>query len=128
MSTRGSSGTAEAGRRTRDQVRARPPAAVADMSTRVVQWATGAVGIGQLREIVDRPDLELVGLFVYDPAKVGMDAGTLVGRAPTGVTATNDKSAILALDADLVLHAASKAFAENTNTDDIVALLASGKS
>ena len=68
------------------------------------------------------------GLFVYDPAKVGVDAGTLVGRAPTGVAATNDKSAILALDADVVLHAASKAFAENTNTDDIVALLASGKS
>ncbi len=95
---------------------------------RVVQWATGAVGIGQLREVVDRPDLELVGLFVYDPAKVGVDAGTLVGRAPTGVTATSDKSVILALDADVVLHAASKAFAENTNTDDIVALLASGKS
>ena len=98
------------------------------MTIRVVQWATGAVGIAQLREIVDRPDLELVGLFAYDPAKVGVDAGTLVDRPPTGVTATNDKSAILALDADLVLHAASKAFAENTNTDDIVALLASGKS
>jgi len=97
------------------------------MTIRVVQWATGAVGIAQLREVIDRPDLELVGLFVYDPAKVGVDAGTLVDRAPTGVTATNDKSAILALDADLVLHAASKAFAENSNTDDIVALLASGK-
>jgi len=94
---------------------------------RVVQWATGAVGMAQLREIVDRPDLELVGLFVYDPEKIGVDAGTLVDRPSTGVTATNDKSAILALDADLVLHAASKAFAENTNTDDIVALLASGK-
>ena len=97
------------------------------MTTRVVQWATGAVGAAQLREVVDRPDLELVGLFVYDPAKAGVDAGTLVGRPPTGITATNDKSAILALDADLVLHAASKAFADNTNTDDIVALLASGK-
>jgi hypothetical protein len=97
------------------------------VTIRVVQWATGAVGIAQLREIVDRPDLELVGLFVYDPAKVGVDAGTLVDRPPTGITATNDKSAILALDADLVLHAASKAFADNTNTDDIVALLASGK-
>jgi hypothetical protein len=91
-----------------------------------VQWATGAVGLAQLREVVDRPDLELVGLFVYDPAKVGVDAGTLVDRAPTGVVATNDKAAILALDADVVLHAASKAFAANTNTDDIVALLASG--
>ncbi len=97
------------------------------MTIRVVQWATGAVGLAQLREIVDRPDLELVGVFVYDPAKVGVDAGALVGRPATGITATNDKATILALDADLVLHAASKAFPENTNTDDIVALLASGK-
>jgi hypothetical protein len=69
---------------------------------RVVQWATGAVGAAQLREVVDRPDLELVGLFVYDPAKVGVDAGELVGRAATGVTATDDKDAILALDADVL--------------------------
>jgi hypothetical protein len=93
-----------------------------------VQWATGAVGSAQLREVVDRPDLELVGLFVYDSAKVGVDAGALVGRPPTGVLATNDKAAILALDADVVLHAASKAFPDNSNTDDIVALLESGKS
>ena len=55
------------------------------MSVRVVQWATGAVGIAQLREVIDRPDLELVGVFVYSPDKVGVDAGTLVGRPPTGV-------------------------------------------
>ncbi|RDH79489.1 dihydrodipicolinate synthase [Mycolicibacterium moriokaense] len=98
------------------------------MTVRVVQWATGAVGTAQLREVIDSPDLELVGLFVYSQAKVGVDAGTLVDRPPTGVLATNDASAILAADADIVLHAASKAFPDNTNTDDIVALLASGKS
>ena len=84
------------------------------MSIRVVQWATGSVGLAELREVIDRPDLELVGVFVYTPEKVG-------------VVTTNDKSAILALEADVVLHAASKAFADNTNTDDIVALLESGK-
>lgn len=98
------------------------------MTIRVVQWATGAVGSAQLREVIDRPEFDLVGLFVYGAAKVGVDAGVLVGRPPTGVVATNDKAAILALDADVVLHAASKGFAVNTNTDDIVALLASGKS
>ncbi len=95
--------------------------------TRVVQWATGAVGGAQLRAVIDDPGLELVGLFVYSPDKVGVDAGTLVGRAPTGVLATDDKAEILALDADVVLHAASKGFPVNTNTDDIVELLASGK-
>jgi hypothetical protein len=96
--------------------------------TRVVQWATGAVGASQLRAVIDDPHLELVGLFVYSPDKVGVDAGTLVDRAPTGVLATNDKSEIFGLDADVVLHAASKGFPVNTNTDDIVELLASGKS
>ena len=97
------------------------------MTVRVIQWATGSVGAAQLRAVIDSPDLELVGLYVYSPAKVGVDAGALVGRPPTGVLATNDASAILELDADVVLHAASKAFRDNTNTDDIVALLTSGK-
>ena len=95
---------------------------------RVIQWATGPVGAAQLREVIDRPDLELVGVLAYHPDKVGVDAGTLVGRGPTGVLVTDDRAAILGLDADLVLHAASKAGAGNTNTEDIAALLASGKS
>ncbi len=97
-------------------------------TARVIQWATGPVGSAQLREIIDNPGLELAGVFAYNPTKVGVDAGTLVGRPPTDVTVTGDKSAILALDADVVLHAASKATRDNTNTDDIVELLASGKS
>jgi hypothetical protein len=98
------------------------------VTIRVIQWATGAVGLAQLREVIDLPDLELVGLYVYSPAKVGVDAGSLVGRPTTGVLATDNSSEILALNADIVLHAASKAFPDNTNTDDIVALLTSGKS
>lgn len=97
------------------------------MTTRVVQWATGAVGSTQLQEVIDDPELELVGLYVYSPDKVGVDAAALVGRDPVGVLATDDRDAILALDADVVLHAASKGHGVNTNTDDIVALLESGK-
>lgn len=98
------------------------------MTVRVIQWATGSVGSAQLCEVIGRPDLELAGLYVYSPSKAGVDAGTIVGRPPTGVLATGDSEAIIALDADVVLHAASKAFPDNTNTDDIVALLESGKS
>ena len=97
------------------------------MTVRVIQWATGSVGTAQLREVIDRHDLELVGLYVYSPSKVGVDAGDIVGRPSTKVLATDDAAAILNLDADIVLHAASKAFRDNSNTDDIVALLASGK-
>jgi len=95
--------------------------------TRVVQWATGAVGAAQLQEILDDPELELVGVLMYGADKVGLDAGVIAGREPVGVLATNDRDAILALDADVVLHAASKGHGVNTNLDDIVALLESGK-
>jgi hypothetical protein len=69
-----------------------------------------------------RPDIELVGARVYSDAKNGVDIGTLVGRKPIGVTATNDTAEILALVADLVLYAPSF-----TNLDDVCALLESGK-
>jgi hypothetical protein len=98
------------------------------VTLRVIQWATGPVGAAQLREIIDSRDLELVGVFAYRPDKFGVDAGTLVHRgATTGVKVTGDKSEIISTSADLVLHAASKAYGDN-NTDDIVALLESGKS
>ncbi len=97
------------------------------MAIRVIQWATGPVGSIQLAEVIDHPDYDLVGLLVYSPDKVGVDAGALVGRPEIGVAATNDKAAILALDADVVLHSASKAYGFDANTDDIVALLESGK-
>jgi hypothetical protein len=72
--------------------------------TRVVQWATGTTGRLALRAVIDAPDLELVGVRVYDPAKVGLDAGDLVDRPATGVTATDAKRAILDLAPDVVLY------------------------
>ncbi len=69
-----------------------------------MQWATGNVGRRALREVIRHPGLDLVGVRVYDPTKVGRDAGTLCGEAPTGVLATDSDDAILALDADCVLY------------------------
>lgn len=71
---------------------------------RVIQWATGAMGRTALRRIIDHPDLELVGVYVHGAAKAGQGAGALAKRPPTGVIATNDIEAILALDADVVIH------------------------
>ena len=45
------------------------------MPYRVIQWSTGNVGHHTLRGIVSHPDLELAGLWVHSPAKVGKDAG-----------------------------------------------------
>ena len=47
------------------------------MTHRVIQWATGNVGRSALRAVAEHPDLELVGLFVSDEAKQGVDAGEL---------------------------------------------------
>ena len=52
---------------------------------RVVQWATGKVGRRALAAIIDHPELELVGVYVHSPDKVGVDAGQLAGTADTGV-------------------------------------------
>lgn len=98
---------------------------------RVVQWATGAVGRYSLRNLITRPEFELVGVLVYDPDKVGLDAGPLIGLAETGVTCTDDVERILALRADCVLHMPLPAsyFGGDhaTDVETICALLASGK-
>src|SRR5690242_7033901 len=97
------------------------------LATRVVQWATGAVGRAALQELIENPDYQLVGVLVYDPAKAGQDAGALCGLPPTtGVLATADKDEIVALGADVVIHAASKAHSVETNAEDICRLLAAG--
>lgn len=54
-----------------------------------------------------RPELELVGVFVSDPAKVGKDAGRLAGMdRDLGVTATDDRAALIALAPDVVVYTA----------------------
>jgi hypothetical protein len=76
-------------------------------SYRVVAWSTGNVGRHVIAGIDARPDLELVGLWVSNPDKVGQDAGQLAGLGRTlGVTATNDADALLALRPDVVVHSA----------------------
>jgi 4-hydroxy-tetrahydrodipicolinate reductase len=77
------------------------------MPYRVVQWSTGNVGRHALAGIDAHPELDLVGLFVSNPDKVGKDAGELAGLGGTlGVTATNDVGALLALQPDCIVHTA----------------------
>jgi 2,4-diaminopentanoate dehydrogenase len=95
-----------------------------DVSYKVIQWATGSVGGVSLRSIIEHPDLELVGVLVNDPAKVGRDAGSLCGVPETGVIATNDPDAILALDADCVSHSPRNT---KETTEDLARILETGK-
>ena len=75
--------------------------------TKVVVWSTGGVGSNAIRAIARRPDLELVGVWVHTPEKVGRDAGELAGIEPLGVAATDDADALVALGPDCVVYAAS---------------------
>jgi hypothetical protein len=74
---------------------------------RVVAWSTGNVGRHAIAGIDARPDLELVGLWVSNPDKVGKDAGELAGLGRhLDVIATNDVDELLALKPDVVVHTA----------------------
>ncbi|MBK8974278.1 MAG: dihydrodipicolinate reductase [Hahellaceae bacterium] len=102
------------------------------MPLKVIQWATGTTGKNAIKAIINHPDLELVGVKVFDPEKVGKDAGVLAGISPIGITATDDEDALLALDADCILWmGAATMFAPgadmNQATQHICKLLKSGK-
>ena len=71
---------------------------------RVAQWATGNIGTRALRHIIEHPSMELTGVYVYDPTKVGRDAGELCGLAPVGVAATDQLATIIATRPDCVLY------------------------
>lgn len=71
---------------------------------RVVVWGTGFVGRLVIAEIVRHPAFELVGVGVSNPEKVGKDAGELCGVDATGVIATDDVDALVALVPDALVH------------------------
>jgi hypothetical protein len=101
------------------------------MPLRVIQWASGNVGCHAVAAIAQRPDLRLAGMYVYDPAKDGRDAGEIAGIGPLGVNATSDVERLLALEADAVVHAPLPSLVygndPDADVDTICRLLASGK-
>ena len=96
------------------------------MPHRVIVWGTGNVGVPALRIVLSNPALELAGVIVSNPAKVGKDAGELCGRPATGVRATSDVAAALAVGADAVAYCASGDFRPTEATGDIERCLRAG--
>jgi len=97
------------------------------MTYRVIQWSTGNVGQAALRCIIRHPELELAGVWVHSAAKVGRDAGELCGLPPTGVHATDDAEALLALDADCVCYTATADLRPQEAITDMARILRAGK-
>ncbi|OBK27472.1 dihydrodipicolinate reductase, partial [Mycobacterium asiaticum] len=73
-----------------------------------------------------RPNLELVGVWVHSPDKVGRDAGELAGGAPLGLAATGDADALIAMKPDCVVYAASGPDRDGAAVPDYVRLLSAG--
>jgi hypothetical protein len=93
---------------------------------RVIMFGTGFVGHFALRAIIQHPQLELAGVWVHHPEKVGLDAGAIAGTARTGILATNDIDALLARRADCLCSAAAGSRREEWITDTHCRFLEAG--
>jgi hypothetical protein len=94
---------------------------------KAVVWATGRVGKLAIKAIADRPNLDLVGVWVHSESKDGLDAGTLADIDPLGVPATRDKEAILGGDADCVVYTGPATNRPREAIDDFCRILEAGK-
>ena len=96
------------------------------MTYRVVQWATGTVGIHAVPALAAHPDLELAGLWVHSESKAGRDAGEICGGPVLGVIATNDAEALLDSGPDCICYMANSDLRPDGVVDDIVDMLRRG--
>jgi hypothetical protein len=94
---------------------------------RIIVWGPGYTGRQVLREVLKRPEFEVVGCLAYSPEKDGVDIGTLAELEPVGVAATTDQEAIFALDADVVVYAGRFMLDTERQDGEVIRLLRSGK-
>jgi len=95
-------------------------------ATRVVVWSTGGIGSLSIVAVDERPDLELVGVWVHSEEKVGRDAGELANGVPIGIEATGDVDALIRLQPDCVIYGASGPARDAGAVPDYERLLAAG--
>lgn len=92
-----------------------------------IVWGTGNVGRLAIKAVHAHPALELAGVIVHNPEKVGRDAGELAGMDRTlGVTATDDIDAVLASRPGAVVYAASGDIRPDEALADVVRAIGAG--
>ncbi|WP_395311019.1 dihydrodipicolinate reductase [Mycobacterium sp. AMU20-3851] len=96
------------------------------MTYTVVHAGTGLTGREALRGLIDDPSIELAGLLVSSPDKVGKDAGSICGRADTGVIAHGDFDAVLSQRPDCVTYCRTAVGREEDAYREIAQLLRHG--
>ena len=92
--------------------------------TRVIQYGLGPIGCACARLIDERESLQLVGAVDIDPAKVGKDAGEVIGLdRPLGIE-IQAKLAEVGADAGVVVHTTNSYF--DQFTDQVLEILGAG--
>ncbi|MGW0246456.1 NAD(P)H-dependent amine dehydrogenase family protein [Nocardia goodfellowii] len=92
-----------------------------------VVWGTGNMGRAAIRAIAAHPELELAGVLVHNPDKVGRDAGSLAGLDyELGIAATADIDGTLAARPRALVYAASGDIRPDDALADIVKAIAAG--
>lgn len=97
------------------------------MKYKILQWGAGVNGSSLIRAVARHADTELVGCRVWSDSKSGMDAGVIAGIDPIGVIASNDRQAMIDLDADVAIVCPRLGPDPTENDRDIIDLLRSGK-
>src|SRR3954454_12180115 len=96
------------------------------MAYRVVVWGTGNAGRPAIRAVAAHHDLELAGVVVSNPSKVGRDAGELAYLEPLGVAATDDGTVAFSRDVDAVVYTATADTHRDEVFGDLVGCLEAG--
>ena len=96
------------------------------MALKVVVWGTGNVGRPAIRAVAAHRGLELVGVIVADPDKVGVDAGALAGIDTLGVQATDEVRIAEADDVDAVVYAVNADFRPEASMEEVERVLVAG--
>ena len=95
---------------------------------RIAHYGTGDTGSQALRDMIGRPEYELVAHLVHSPEKVGRDSGEIVGVGPVGVHATDSIDEFLAVDADCVSYFATDFGRDPASViDEMCRMLESGR-
>jgi len=94
---------------------------------KVIAWGPGYLGSAVIKELLKRPEFELVGVLAYNESKNGMDIGEMLGIDPVGVKITTDQDEIMAMDADCVVHTGTNLLDPSPRHIEVTRLLESGK-
>ena len=97
-----------------------------DRPLRVAVLGMGGIGALAVNAIQKRPGLELVGVSVYSPNKIGRDAGELAGGKPIGVKTVSSLEDILALKPDCIVYTKSSPQREGAAVPEIEQIMRAG--